>query len=53
MSYCPACGNPVPDASARFCMKCGRELPAATQGAADGAPAAPPPAAPPTPTQAV
>jgi hypothetical protein len=43
MSYCPACGNPVSDATARFCMKCGRELPAAA--------APPPPAAPPTPTQ--
>lgn len=49
MSYCPTCGNPVSDASARFCMKCGRELPAAGP-----APAAPPPVPPaaPTPTQA-
>ncbi|WP_443053375.1 zinc ribbon domain-containing protein, partial [Streptomyces sp. IBSBF 3010] len=43
-SYCPFCGTQAPD-EARFCMKCGRERPAA--------PAAPPqPAAPPPPSGA-
>nr|WSX77443.1 zinc ribbon domain-containing protein [Streptomyces sp. NBC_00899] len=51
MSYCPACGNPVSDTSARFCMKCGRELPAPPPPAPPAAPPAPP-AAPPTPTYA-
>ncbi|MER5360215.1 zinc-ribbon domain-containing protein [Streptomyces sp. NPDC002785] len=35
-SYCPFCGIPAPD-EARFCMKCGRERPAA-----EAVPAAPP-----------
>lgn len=47
MSYCPACGNPVPDeADVRFCARCGRDLaPSAGAGAVP-----PPPAAPPTVT---
>ncbi|WP_333771372.1 zinc ribbon domain-containing protein [Streptomyces sp. IBSBF 2435] len=44
MSYCPACGHSVSGTGARFCMKCGRELPAAPPATP------PPPAAPPTPT---
>ncbi|NJP47713.1 zinc ribbon domain-containing protein [Actinacidiphila epipremni] len=43
MSYCPACGNPVPDAAARFCMKCGRELPGAVPTPTQISPAPPPP----------
>ncbi|SHN21458.1 zinc ribbon domain-containing protein [Actinacidiphila paucisporea] len=45
MSFCPACGNPVSDTSARFCPKCGRELP----GPPPSAPPAPVHAAPPAP----
>ncbi|MEU2022429.1 zinc ribbon domain-containing protein [Streptomyces sp. NPDC016469] len=41
-SYCPFCGTQAPD-DARFCMKCGRERPAAP--AAPPQPAAPPPPA--------
>ncbi|MYQ78230.1 zinc-ribbon domain-containing protein [Streptomyces sp. SID4923] len=49
-SYCPFCGTQAPD-EARFCMKCGRERPAAPpQPAAppppSGAPAVEPPAVP-------
>ncbi|MEV5601374.1 zinc-ribbon domain-containing protein [Streptomyces sp. NPDC052299] len=41
-SYCPFCGTQAPD-EARFCMKCGRERPAAPT--APPQPAAPPPPA--------
>ncbi|MDR3134228.1 MAG: CD225/dispanin family protein [Prevotellaceae bacterium] len=29
MKYCPTCGEPNPD-NARFCVKCGREIPSET-----------------------
>jgi hypothetical protein len=43
-SFCPACGTPAsPDADARFCARCGRELPGAPAGQTGPVPVPPPP----------
>jgi hypothetical protein len=43
MSYCPFCGNQIPQADARFCPKCGRALNAASTTPPRSASTSPPP----------